>query len=98
LPNEPKQFSERARMRAAGKIHEGLIKRREAYFDLVVSGFRVKQIANQTKKSSAAVRRMIGQALPQRKLDGACPDSFAGVTVTGMFEDKKGCVKEHSSA
>ncbi len=98
MPNEPKRLSEQARMRAAGKIREGLIKRREAYFDLLVSGFSVEQIASDIKKSSAAVRRMIGQALPQRQLDGACPDSFAGVMVTRMFEDEKGCTKEHSSA
>ena len=37
---EPKQLSKRARMRAAGKIREGLIKRREAHSDLLVSGFQ----------------------------------------------------------
>ena len=94
MPNEPKQLSEQARMPAAGKIREGLIKRREAYFDLLVSGFGVEQVTSDIRKTSAAVRRLIGQALPQRQLDAACPDSFAGVTVTGMFEDEKGCTKE----
>ncbi len=50
MPNEPKQLSEQARMRAAGKIREGLIKRREAYFDLLVSGFGVEQVSERHKE------------------------------------------------
>ena len=81
-------------MRAAGKIREGLIKRREAHFDLLVSGFQRRADREPDMKSSAAVRRMYRPCLR----DGARPDSFAGVTVTGMFEDEKGCTKEHSIA
>ena len=49
MPNEPKPTSERARKRAAGKISASLsIKRREAYFDLLVSGYSIEQIASRT--------------------------------------------------
>ena len=37
-------------------LRELLIKRREAYFDLLVSGYSIEQIASHTKKSPAAVR------------------------------------------
>lgn len=51
MSNEQKPLSEWARKRAAGKIRrEALIKRREAYFDLLVSGYSVEQIAATTKK------------------------------------------------
>jgi hypothetical protein len=67
---EPKPTSEWARKRAAGKSRrEGLIKRREAYFDLLVSGYSVEQIAVATKVSVSAVRRAVGQALAERQLD-----------------------------
>ena len=43
MPDEPKQTSERARKRTAGKVlREALIKRREAYFDLLVSGYSIE--------------------------------------------------------
>src|ERR1700677_1547183 len=68
MRNEPTPASERARKRAAGKIRrEALIKGREAYFDLLVSGYSVEQIASHTKKSPAAVRRAVGQALAKRR-------------------------------
>src|ERR1700722_12742012 len=70
MPNEVKPTSERARKRAAGKIRrEALIKRREAYFDLLVSGYSIEQIASYTKKSPSAVRRAVGQTLAKRQFD-----------------------------
>ena len=85
MPNEPKQLSERARKRAAGKIrHQGLIERREAYFDLLVSGYSIEQIASHTSKSSAAVRRAIGQALAQRQLDA--PEDYARLQVARLMK------------
>jgi transposase len=63
MPSEPTPTSERARKRAAGKTHrEALINRREAYFDLLVSGYSIEQIASHTKTSVSAVRRAVGQA------------------------------------
>ena len=83
MPNELKPLSERARKRAAGKIRrQGLIERREAYFDLLVSGYSIEQIASHTGKSSAAVRRMIGQALARRQLDA--PEDYARLQVARL--------------
>jgi hypothetical protein len=57
MADEPKPNSERARKRAMAKIRrETLIERREAYFDLLVSGYSVEQIVSHTKKSPSAVR------------------------------------------
>jgi hypothetical protein len=83
MPNEPKPTSERARKRAAGKIRrEALVKRREAYFDLLVSGYSVEQIASHTKKCPSAVRRAVGQALAKRRLDA--PEDYARLQVARL--------------
>jgi hypothetical protein len=75
--------SERAQKRALGKMRrEALIKRREAYFDLLVSGYSVEQIASWTKKSPSAVRRAVGQALAKRRLDA--PEDFARLQVARL--------------
>src|SRR3984885_6733708 len=67
MSDDPKLTSERARKRAAGKFRrEALIKRREVYFDLLVSGYSIEQIACHTKMSVSAVRRAVGQALYAR--------------------------------
>ena len=73
----------RARKRAASKIRrEALIKGREAYFDLLVSGYSVEQIASHTKKSPAAVRRAVGQALAKRRPDA--PEDYARLQVARL--------------
>ena len=60
MPNEPTPASQRARKRALGKILRELsVKRREGYFDLLVSGYSVEQIASAAKRSPATVRRVI---------------------------------------
>jgi hypothetical protein len=83
MRNEPTPASERARKRAAGKIRrEALIKGREAYFDLLVSGYSVEQIASHTKKSPAAVRRAVGQALAKRRPDA--PEDYARLQVARL--------------
>jgi hypothetical protein len=83
MPNESTPASERARKRAAGKILRELsIKRREAYFDLLVSGYSIEQIASQTKKSPSAVRRAVGQALAKRRLDA--PEDYARLQVARL--------------
>jgi len=83
MSNEPKPSSEWARKRAAGKIRrEALIRRREAYFDLLVSGYSVEQIASATKTSPSAVRRAIGQALAKRQLDA--PEDYARLQVARL--------------
>ena len=83
MPNEPKPTSERALKRAAGKILRELsIKRREGYFDLLVSGYSIEQIASHTKKSASAVRRAVGQALATRRLDA--PEDYARLQVARL--------------
>jgi hypothetical protein len=83
MPNESKPASERARKRAVGKTRrEALINRRETYFDLLVSGYSVEQIASQTKKSPSAVRRAVGQALAKRRLDA--PEDYARLQVARL--------------
>jgi hypothetical protein len=65
-----------AKKRAAGKARRAArIERREVYFDLLVSGYSVAQIALKLKMSPSAVRRAIGQALAERRLDA--PEDFA---------------------
>jgi hypothetical protein len=83
MSDEPKPPSEWARKRAAGKARrEGLIKWREAYFDLLVSGYSVEQIAGATKMSPSAVRRAVGQALAKRQLDA--PEDYARLQVARL--------------
>ena len=75
--------SERARKRAAGKIlRELAIKRQEGYFDLLVSGYSIEQIATATKKSPATVRRVVGLALAKRRLDA--PEDYARLQVARL--------------
>jgi transposase len=60
MSHEPKPLSEWARKRAAGKARRArLIERREAYFDLLMSGYSVQQIGKAMDMSVAAVRRAI---------------------------------------
>jgi hypothetical protein len=83
MSDDPKLTSERARKRAAGKLRrEALIKRREAYFDLLVSGYSIEQIACHTKTSVSAVRRAVGQALAKRQLDA--PEDYARLQVARL--------------
>ena len=83
MPNESTPASERARKRATGKnLREALIKRREAYFDLLVSGYSIEQIASHTKKSASAVRRAVGQTLAKRQFDA--PEDYARLQVARL--------------
>jgi hypothetical protein len=83
MSNESKLTSQRARKRASGKtLREALMKRRETYFDLLVSGYSVEQIASHTKTSTSAVRRAVGQALARRRLD--TPEDYARLQVARL--------------
>jgi hypothetical protein len=82
MRSETTPASERARNRAMGKIRrEVLIKRREAYFDLLVSGYGVAQIASHSKKCPSVVRRA-DQALAKRRLDA--PGDYACLQVARL--------------
>ena|ERR1700733_9201122 len=83
MSEQPKPPSERAHKRAVGKSRrELLIKRRETYFDLLVSGCSIEQIASHMRKSPSAVRRAIGQALAKRQLDA--PEDYARLQVARL--------------
>jgi hypothetical protein len=83
MSDEPKPTSERARKRALGKtLRDISVKRREAYFDLLVSGYSVEQIASSTKKSPATVRRVVGQALAKRRLEA--PEDYARIQIARL--------------
>jgi DNA-binding CsgD family transcriptional regulator len=83
MSNETTPASERARKRAAGKIRRDLsIKRQETYFDLLVSGYSVEQVAIAMKKSPATVRRVVGLALAKRRLDP--PEDYARIQVARL--------------
>src|SRR5271165_5024533 len=72
-----------ARKRAAGKVRRArLIERREAFFDLLMSGYSVQQIAKAMNMSRFAVRRAIDQALAERRLDGQ--EDFARLQVARL--------------
>jgi transposase len=83
MPDEQSSSSVGARKRALGKILRDVsIKRRETYFDLLVSGYSVEQIASSTKKSPATVRRVVGQALAKRRLDA--PEDYARIQIARL--------------
>jgi DNA-binding CsgD family transcriptional regulator len=83
MPNEPRPASDRARKRAAGKIFRELsIKRQETYFNLLVSGYSIEQIATAMKKSPATIRRVVGLALAKRRLDP--PEDYARIQVARL--------------
>jgi hypothetical protein len=63
-------------------LRELSIRRREAYFDLLVSGYSIEQIASQTQKSPSTARRALGQALAKRRLDA--PEDYARLQVAGL--------------
>jgi hypothetical protein len=87
--SEPKPSSEWARKRAAGKARRAkLIERREAYFDHLVSGYSIEQIAGATKMSASAVRRAVGQALAERLLDS--PDDYARLQIARLTKALRG--------
>ena len=83
MSDEVKAISKRGHRRALGKILRDLsIERREAYFDLLVSGYSIEQIAGHMKKSPSAVRRVVGQALAKRRLDA--PEDYASIQVARL--------------
>ena len=80
MADEPKPTSEWTRKRTVRKIRrETLIKPRDAYFDLLLSGLQRRQIVNRTKKSPSAVRGAVDQALARRRLDA--PEEYASLRV-----------------
>ena len=82
MSDEPKPTSERARKRASGKnLREALIKRRETYFDLLVSGYSTEEIASHTKTSASAVSSRCRSGLGE--LDA--PGNYARLQVARLI-------------
>jgi hypothetical protein len=83
VPDTPSPPSQRARKRALGKLlRDRSIERRETYFDLLVSGYSIEQIASHTKTSASTVRRAVGQALAKRRLEA--PEDYARLQVARL--------------
>jgi transposase len=75
--------SQRDEARAAAKKRRTKgFERREAIFDLFVSGFSHQQIAKALRVSAATVRRIIDTAVAERRLDA--PERFARVQVARL--------------
>ena len=83
MTEEPASPSRRAEARVAARERQTRgFERREAIFDLFVSGFTHQQIATALKTSSHTVRRIIDTALADRRLDA--PERFARVQVARL--------------
>jgi hypothetical protein len=83
MPEGPAFPSQRDKARAAAKRRrtKGL-DRREAIFDLFVSGFSHQQIATGLKISPATVRRIVDTSVAERRLDA--PEHFARTQVARL--------------
>ena len=83
MTEEPLSPSQRAEARAVARERQMRgFERREAIFDLFVSGFSHQQIATALKTSSHTVRRIIDTAVADRQLDA--PERFARVQVARL--------------
>ena len=83
MTEEPAAPSQRAEARAAAyKRRTKGFERREAIFDLLVSGFSHQQIAKALKTSSHTVRRIVDTAVAERRLDA--PEHFARVQIARL--------------
>ena len=83
MTEEPASPSQRAEARALAKKRRTKgFERREAIFDLFVSGFSHQKIATALKTSTATVRRIIDCAVADRRLDA--PERFARVQVARL--------------
>jgi hypothetical protein len=83
MTEEPAPPAQRAEVRAAAKRRrtKGL-DRREAVFELFVSGFSHQQIAKALNASTSTVRRIVDTAVADRRLDA--PERFARVQVARL--------------
>ncbi len=83
MTEEPASPSQRAGARALAKKRRTKgFERREAIFDLFVSGFSHQKIAKTLNTSTATVRRIIDCAVADRRLDA--PERFARVQVARL--------------
>ena len=75
--------SQRARERAEGILRRAKrAERREACFDLLVSGFSPHEMAKAMKMSPATARRLIDQSIRERRL--SAPEDYAHIQVARL--------------
>jgi hypothetical protein len=85
MTEDPESSSEAAAVRAKRRARRELkTARRERYFNLMMSGYSLSQIAKIAQASAATVRREIDRALADRRLDA--PDRFAQVQVARLLK------------
>ncbi len=83
MSDQERPPSEWALKRAAGKARRArLIERREAYFNLLMSGCSVEEIAKAMGMSASAVRRAVAQAIDAHRLDR--PERYAKLQVARL--------------
>ncbi len=80
-PPPPQAAGARAEVRAR---RENRLERRERCFNLMMSGYTLRQIAKMVQASSATVRREVDRALAERRLDA--PQRFARVQVARLMK------------
>jgi hypothetical protein len=83
MTDQASTLSRRAEARAATKARRAKrIERREAYFDLVASGYSHRQIATAMKVSLATVRREVDKALAERPI--LAPERYVTLQVARL--------------
>ena len=81
--NIPASDPDRARPRPpATTRRRKRIERREAYFDLLASGYSYRQIAEAMKVTPLSVRRAVDRAIAERRLDA--PDRYVHLQVARL--------------
>ena len=83
IPAQAEPLSARAVARAAARARRARsVERRELCFNFFVSGFSPHDIAKALKASPATVRRLIDQAIRERRLDA--PEAYVHVQVARL--------------
>ena len=83
MTDEPSSLSQRAEAQAKAKARRAKrIERREAFLDLVASGYSYRQIATAMRVSLATVRREVDKALAERPIHA--PEHHASLQVARL--------------
>ena len=83
MTDQPSTLPGRAEARAKSKARRAKrVERREAFFDLVASGYSYRQIATAMGVSLATVRREVDKALAERPLQA--PERYASLQVARL--------------
>ena len=83
MSNETLTLSKRAEVREASKARRAKAAReREAFFDLLASGYSHAQIAARTGVSVSRIRRAIDRAISERRLDG--PERYVHLQIARL--------------